>query len=132
LKDQSQDHSYLDIPALTSDNEIADSKAFIALADTKLRNALVKSYSMGHICMLSSIVYAILFLTFATFDWIMQLYHYWCEPLNFQEVTSRLYGAQYPKPLDQILMYQMKSAVVKELLTRKPVLHREEVRTINK
>jgi len=57
------------------------------------------------------------------------MYYYWCEAQNFEEVTSQLYGAKYPKPLNWIILYQMKSAVVKELLTRKPVLDREEVRT---
>ncbi|CAG8560496.1 11195_t:CDS:2 [Paraglomus occultum] len=95
LKQSPEHQPDLNIPTLTTDNDISNSKAFVALADTKLRNAL--------------------------------LYYYWCEALNFEEVTSKLYGAKYPKPLNWIILYQMKSAVVKELLTRKPVLDREEI-----
>ncbi|CAG8571919.1 2197_t:CDS:2 [Acaulospora morrowiae] len=79
---------------LTNQEHQADSEAFIALADTKLRHVL--------------------------------LYTLWCEP-EYESITWGKYGKSYAKPLNRLLMYQAKNAAIKEMLTRRPILNREEI-----
>ncbi|RIA88955.1 hypothetical protein C1645_773609 [Glomus cerebriforme] len=79
--------------SLTNEQE-ANSQAYIAFADNKLRNAL--------------------------------LYYLWCEPAN-ELMTHKKYVGHYAKPLDKVLFHKYKNLAVKELLTRKPVLDKEEI-----
>ncbi|GBC02350.1 hypothetical protein RclHR1_04590003 [Rhizophagus clarus] len=80
--------------SLNNEQQEADSAAYIASADTKLRNAL--------------------------------LYNLWCEPAN-ESITYNKYVGHYAKPLDKLLFHKYKSLAVRELLTRKPVLDKEEI-----
>ncbi|CAG8597526.1 4700_t:CDS:2 [Ambispora leptoticha] len=81
--------------AETSTSEHQEEAAFISLANTKLRNAL--------------------------------LFYLWCEPSIYEQVTFHKYGGHYPKPLDTILMYKAKKAVIGDLLARKPILNTNEI-----
>ncbi|CAG8564962.1 12658_t:CDS:2 [Ambispora gerdemannii] len=55
------------------------------------------------------------------------LFYLWCEPANYEKVTFHKYGGHYPKPLDTILMYKARKAVIGDLLTRKPILNANEI-----
>lgn len=85
---------YSDNLGRINEQQEADSQSFIALADTKLRNAL--------------------------------LYNLWCEPAN-ESITYNKYVGHYAKPLDKLLFQKYKKLAVNELLTRKPVLNKEEI-----
>ncbi|KAL1922545.1 uncharacterized protein VTP21DRAFT_10084 [Calcarisporiella thermophila] len=54
------------------------------------------------------------------------LYNIFCESQNFERLASR-YVAHCASPIDRVALYQLKSAVVSELLAYRDVLAREEI-----
>ncbi|CAG8615628.1 37126_t:CDS:2 [Gigaspora margarita] len=94
LKDYVDNHKTGKVGEIIDERHQAECQAFIALADTKLRNAL--------------------------------LYTLWCDPV-YEPYAHKKYCGHYAKPLDKIIMYQAKNEAIKEMLTRKPVLIRDEV-----
>lgn len=51
----------------------------------------------------------------------------WLEPLNATQTTYKLYYGQTPKPIDTVCAYRKQNEVIKNLLTDRDILVREEV-----
>ncbi|CAI2188063.1 14647_t:CDS:2 [Funneliformis geosporum] len=90
-----------------SNEQQADSQAYIALADTKLRNALLARPELVD----------------SMFEWVTILRIIFI----FATISHKFYVSHYSKPLDKILFHQYKNLAIKELLTRKQALNGEEI-----
>ncbi|KAK9718738.1 Metaxin-2 [Basidiobolus ranarum] len=58
---------------------------------------------------------------------VATLFYFWCEASNYSEQTFEKYTKSYIWPLDKLIGYKMRSTVIDFLLTKKPILLKEEI-----
>ncbi|ORX81712.1 hypothetical protein K493DRAFT_320601 [Basidiobolus meristosporus CBS 931.73] len=58
---------------------------------------------------------------------VATLFYFWCEASNYSEQTADKYTKPYIWPLDKLIGHQMRSKVIDFLLSKKPVLLKEEI-----